>query len=86
MRVITQRQEDFCREIETGFACVAGGGRVLVGPDFCHDDKVIAICDGSRKFLRSQMVDPHRISNADIGVVYDGSIVVTLYAQQDILS
>ena len=34
MGVITQRQENFCREIEPGFTCVAGGGRVLVGPDF----------------------------------------------------
>ena len=29
--VLAQRQEDFCREIEPRLACVAGGGRVLVG-------------------------------------------------------
>ena len=86
MGVITQRQEDFCREIEPSFACVAGGGRVLVGPDFCHDDKVIAISNGGGKFLCFQMVDPYCITHADIGVLYDRSIIVTLHAQQDILS
>ncbi len=43
MRVITQRQEDFCWEVKPGFSCVAGGSRVLVSPDFCHDGKIIAV-------------------------------------------
>ena len=65
MRVITQRQEDFIWEVKPGFACVAGGGRVPVGPNLCHDDKIIAAVNNS-------------ISNKDIGVVYDGSIVISI--------
>jgi len=78
MRVITQRQEDFIWEVKPGFACVAGGGRVPVGPNLCHDDKIIAVVNDRGKAAHCQAVHPHRISNTDIGVVYDGSIVISI--------
>ena len=86
MRIITQRQEDFCRQIEPGFSRVAGSSRILVNPYFCHDGKVIAVSNGGGKTLHFQMVDLHCITHIDIRVIYNGSIIVTLHTQQNILS